>query len=912
MDPHVDPDDGLDAEGGSRLDVPAEPVADEFDEDEDEDDMADPKLVVKEFGEHKLMERVQKALFEQLQREYDRVTVEKHELEGELRKVRNEKEQVGVELYGNQQQLARLQMALENLHNQFHSLTESRSQEEGVLEECKARHASLKATHAEKQKALLKAQAELDALNETLMQVEKYNEEMKSEIAITRRATYKAESNVQDLEKQKQSQDLYIDSLNSQIKSLNEQIAMHEAQIEVQQTQTEEAKKILSETTGEMELIAFEKKQLMQQWKASLINLTKRDEAVAAATKQLDHAKTELQDMASEIIGLKREIIAAQSKNEQLMGVRDRLSKEEQQLEEQTSKIMQERDELAERYQMLHKSMAQTDDEEKKVDVEKQELEKSIESLIQNIQVVNRERQKLELSILDKANEKVTVAKAVKNYMKSMKELKTRIHDREIEATGVENELSRIRVDSLNTEAHNVQLREMLEKEVKELADKDKLIEKYQMEIRQRNDEIEKKMYRVDRLNNKYEKMVEAQGGNQEEPLLGPLEATIKSLGKEIESVGEENASLQKDWLTSQTALVHTTADTEAIVEKNSELRARIAILSEKKLRATKETVVLQAEIRRLDAGMEAMHGDMARLNELIGKNKDLETELERSNSVKEMEFVEELKELEHASIDMERRLAEVKERKAVILDEIMEAERQLLLWEKKIQLEKETQAALDPEVGMSEIKAMEKEIHRMELRRNTLRTEKEKILVEIERAVHKREAMAIRQLGKKKGAKTAGSDPTRASLSKKLSALKKEVKTTATATAEYMAAIEQSKQELQHTTERLEERTTIYGELEQEANATQADINQQLYDKQRQAEIVGRRERLLERYQELERGKIDEVDQTEMPLVEDKVSRSSEEVGRVKSLIGSLRSKFGHLDEVLGRVLQLAEADSP
>jgi len=35
------------------------------------------------------------------------------------------------------------------------------------------------------------------------------------------------------------------------------------------------------------------------------------------------------------------------------------------------------------------------------------------------------------------------------------------------------------------------------------------------------------------------------------------------------------------------------------------------------------------------------------------------------------------------------------------------------MLWEKKIELERETQAALDPEAGMAECRAMEKEIHR-------------------------------------------------------------------------------------------------------------------------------------------------------------------------------------------------------
>lgn len=36
-----------------------------------------------------------------------------------------------------------------------------------------------------------------------------------------------------------------------------------------------------------------------------------------------------------------------------------------------------------------------------------------------------------------------------------------------------------------------------------------------------------------------------------------------------------------------------------------------------------------------------------------------------------------------------------------------MEAEKQILLWERKIQLEKEMQEALDPNVGQSELKLL-------------------------------------------------------------------------------------------------------------------------------------------------------------------------------------------------------------
>jgi len=78
-------------------------------------------------------------------------------------------------------------------------------------------------------------------------------------------------------------------------------------------------------------------------------------------------------------------------------------------------------------------------------------------------------------------------------------------------------------------------------------------------------------------------------------------------------------------------------------------------------------------------------------------------------------------------------------------LQNIVEAERQLLLWERKMQLEKEIQEALDPEFGQSEIKELQKEIHRMELRLEDLRKRQEQTIQEMERAVHKRETIQLK-----------------------------------------------------------------------------------------------------------------------------------------------------------------------
>jgi len=69
---------------------------------------------------------------------------------------------------------------------------------------------------------------------------------------------------------------------------------------------------------------------------------------------------------------------------------------------------------------------------------------------------------------------------------------------------------------------------------------------------------------------------------------------------------------------------------------------------------------------------------------------------------------------MENESIKLENQITQLKEQKSDILIEVIEAEKQILLWERKYQLEKEMQDALDPTIGQTEIVAMKKEIHRM------------------------------------------------------------------------------------------------------------------------------------------------------------------------------------------------------
>ena len=101
-----------------------------------------------------------------------------------------------------------------------------------------------------------------------------------------------------------------------------------------------------------------------------------------------------------------------------------------------------------------------------------------------------------------------------------------------------------------------------------------------------------------------------------------------------------------------------------------------------------------------------------------------------------ELSFRAELKELETESLAAEQKVHEARSRKNVLLEEVIDGERQVLLWEKKIELERETQAALDPSVGTGEIKAMEIEIHRMKMQLEGLQRNREAMIKEMERGI--------------------------------------------------------------------------------------------------------------------------------------------------------------------------------
>ncbi len=723
------------------------------------------------------MERVQFALQKQLKEAYDLAALRLSEQTEELARQKRNREDVGVQLYQVQQQLAKMQMNLEKVHENHLIIAQLREQADSDL-------SAIKPTYADKLREIkdqrgkhIRYQSELDQLNMTLRQVEAYNEQMKSEIAVTRRATYKAEESISSLESGKRHQDMLVDSLNEKLKRAQEELALHEAQLISQRGETTAAAATLKKASTEMEAIHFERKQLLQQWKSALVGMQRRDAALQATEQALLKQREHEMALEAEVIGVNKAIKKEEDRNETLISTESKLEAEQRGVDANIQACAEKQERHHERFAMLNRSLEQTDAELTKIAQTEGALGHEVNALEAQVQKTLMEAKTIEDTTFATLGEQMATEKGTQNTMQATERLKAQREDKEQQQAQMSNELARIHVDSLNTRSHISELEQQNAALTAELSEKDSLVARYELEAKRRAVEIEKKQHDLDLLNKKFDVLMKQRAGVAElDEDAGPLEATIVHLKKEIRQKTIECSELQRAWITQQTDLVTVQNTNQSIGEKCHEHRAKLSILAQKQTRVGAQFERAEKELKELERGTVGMHHDLFKINGLLAEHAGRQQALADDNFIMEHDFVTRLKELETEAVGMEQQIVALKEQKEGLLLDVVEAEKQHMLIEKKIALERETQAALDPEVGAAEVRAMEREIHRMRLRYAQLQRRQEQMIGEMERAIYKRDNIEAKGkvLSGKKDA-----PPTQAVLTKQVAEVSKKLQLT-------------------------------------------------------------------------------------------------------------------------------------
>ena len=199
-----------------------------------------------------------------------------------------------------------------------------------------------------------------------------------------------------------------------------------------------------------------------------------------------------------------------------------------------------------------------------------------------------------------------------------------RQHVIEKEAMGaqMQNELARVRVDTLNVTANNTQLEVQVKQVNEEIKEQDALVAKYEAESRRRHTEIEKKQHEIDLLNKKFEQMMAKRAGVEDlDEDAGPLEAAIVHIKKDIAAKQAESAELQRTWIKGQTELVTLQNQNAGVAEVLADRKAKLAILEQKRMRMDAQHESRVKALRELGRASDHMHLEMGKINRLVNEH---------------------------------------------------------------------------------------------------------------------------------------------------------------------------------------------------------------------------------------------------------------------------------------------------
>ena len=693
------------------------------------------------------LERVRLILRQQLLQTRDRIKLELLEQEEALKGSKRAREDADTELDGMQRQLLRLQSSLQTMDQRYEEVSKKRVECQHQVAERKQQYAKKIQTDADLGKETSDGQNELESILIKIRQAQEYNDEMKSEVAVTRTMAKKKKEDLKAQAKRKLSQDTYIDDLNAQVTRLEDDIALAEAQLRAQKEQSAEANKMIRETNSALEKLAAEQRRLVQQWNSSVNALGRRDQALAAATKELKKVQDSITDLQGENMRLLRDIQVQKEINENTKMSMSRLDKETLSTEQSIKSVEMNVEVLTDNFMVLQEKLQKTKQQEKELESAVSKLKSEIINANQKCERLIRERHAIEEKISTTMHEQTSISKAARNLIHEEKSLLAKIHDKELESATILNDIARLDIERLNTQSHNAHLQKRLEDTLSALQDAESKINMHEGEMRRCNNEIEKRTKRVAMLNREYNRKLES--CEEEEPL-GPLESTIKSLSKEIELLTSEMQQLQQQWATHQGELIRQISNTNLIQEKDNEKSQRLSILQQKLLRLSQEIHSKESSLKSLDASMRGLHTDITRLNDLIERKTRLKVAHTNRIAILKMESERELAELGQQTTKLEGQIAELISSRKKMLDEIGDIEEQIQDWVNKIQLEKNTTTELHRSKDAIDSKGMEKEIQRMKHRLEGLVRTQEKLLREMEFAIQKRGDVSMKYNAKK------------------------------------------------------------------------------------------------------------------------------------------------------------------
>ncbi|NWT15216.1 CCD40 protein, partial [Vireo altiloquus] len=688
--------------------------------------------------EHPLMTRFQAALKNYLSKQLEQVNLDVHELRAATKTSKEQREELGVILYGAQQQLGQLQEELEKSHQRYAQAAAARQQLEEELEGLRGAHKEICHNTDDERKKVSAMQTQIENLALQLFYVQNMDQDMHHRVLLMKQSAKRAEAERIQAEVEKKKQDLLLDQLTRRVYELQEQIALFEAQLVAQAEDTKVTRQAVSEAGLEVQAISMEKKRLMDHWNSSLAGMKQRDEAYVVSQELLSNYRRDLKSLEGDIHGCGKSIRKEEEKNENLVSLLNQFLNDANVTRKLIAQCLLEQEALQAQTGTYTRALQETEQALSRTKMDQTAHLSELLSIRKGIEKGTCVKEQLETEIMEKLQEQMISNKAAKHFFQLAEKLRNRKSNLELHFYKVENDVAQIILNATNTSCRLTVHEKTLCEVDKEIKTMNELIACQESEIAKSRLLTDKKGGVICLYNKKLEMLLAQQGGQE----LGPLELEINQLNKEIEECNSEAMTLQKQWLSEQKELVRLTQERDEQKNSLDTLEKQIIIMQQRKLRVENEIQQEIKEQKDVERHMKNISNDLIKLNMLINKNNSSFEELQNGKIVTENEFVQSLKAAEKESMEMQERHSQLIEEKERLLNSLVEAEHQILLWEKKIQLAKEMREAADSLFEHGEIPDMKTEIRRMQVRYGQLLKQQETLMRAMEACVSHRETI--------------------------------------------------------------------------------------------------------------------------------------------------------------------------
>nr|XP_009680965.1 PREDICTED: coiled-coil domain-containing protein 40 isoform X4 [Struthio camelus australis] len=621
--------------------------------------------------EHPLMRRFQAALKNYLTKQMEKVNLDLQELRTATKKSKVQREELGVILYGVQQQLAHLQMELEKSRDRHSQIATVRQQLEEEVEGLRLTYKKTRQNTDDERKKVSAMQTQVENLALNLFYMQNMDQDMHHNILLMKQSTKKAEAEKVQAEMEKKKQDLLVDRLTRKAYELQEQVALFEAQIVAQAEDTKITRQAVNEASMEVQAINMEKKRLMNHWNSSLAGMRQRDEAYAAMQDLLSKYRGELSTLETEIHGCRKSIRKEEEKNEMLATILSRSQNDANMTKKMIAQCLSRQEALKVEYSTYTRILHETEQALSRTKMDQAARANELLSISKDIEKGTDAKEQLENEIMAKLQDQMMSSKAAKYFSQLAEKLRKRKMDLELHFSKVENDTAQVTLNATHANCRLAILQKTLSELDKEIKNIHDLISRSESEITKRNLLIENKQGVINLCNKRLE-MILSQLGGQE---LGPLEVEINRLTKQIEECNSEVMTLQKYWLKLQKELVKLTHGREEQLASLDMLKKQITIMQQKKVRIENEIQLETKEQKDIEHHMRNMSNDLIKLNTLINKNSNSFEELQYANIITENEFVRSLKAAEKESIQMQEKHSQLTEEKERLLNSLVEAE---------------------------------------------------------------------------------------------------------------------------------------------------------------------------------------------------------------------------------------------